>query len=232
MTFCEGAGVIACIDRTKSLYVAPSTAELKQELIDAGYMPGTFFVPFIDGTVPADDRDRNKWGELINKAEETNRIAEVDGVKASYLPEYRVAAQKKGVIKNIDEIMGGWNAFPKNSIVTDNLKINYQGAKRVTETNSGFSFNSQVAASRREKIGTYNIGNTVIGFIDEKGAMRVTPLTTKRIESLRAAGYTQDGAMSVPLSDVVFTPANEALASQWELMKEKAALERSMERRK
>ncbi len=54
---------------------------------------------------------------------------------------------------------------------------------------------------RIKYVDTYNVNNSMIASVDEKGRYLVAPLNKDRVEALKKAGYKKDSSLYVPFSN-------------------------------
>ena len=153
------------------------------------------------------------WTRLVEQGREESNKEKMDGDLAAFQAE----AEKKG-IKPLTISPNDW--LMVDGIETHSSQGGPEGTKEMVPKNTdGYNIAGQ---GRLEAVGTYNVNNGVISFVDETGQLYVGPNSeygmAKRQQMLKDAGYTQNGNLGVWLSNGEL-PTDPNIRLKWEAIK-------------
>lgn len=133
--------------------------------------------------------------------------------KETHLNMFREIAAEKG-LKPVDT---------SNWITVDGIKWSKEvdnkstGTPPITGEVTPNTDGLNIESRRLEEVGTYDINNGIVAFVDAEGQKHVAPATQDRMEALEEANY-QKGSMNVPFSNGQ-EPTDPNLRKRWEQMR-------------
>jgi|GEM_PF-1626184 len=108
-------------------------------------------------------------------------------------------------------------------IVIDEQPILYSGFNEVRKYPS-LETDLSIFEKRLAEIGTYNTNNGIVSAVNHEGKVIVAPVTNARMIALKEAGYKQNSALGVPLSNGEY-PVRPHIAKTFSTMQKEANLE-------